>query len=279
MNKSEISKNLFKNKYDILLDNLKPFMFNNGRIDMLNQVESSDKVMNNNSIKSQKQPQSQSQPQPQPQPQPQIKIPASFLPREKDKLFWCFFVMKNGFVEYEKLRLDIDTNECINMVVEKKLKIDYVNKLRENKTIIKKYKIASLTDIENYLVNESVIDIKTFLTLCILEELSVLYIKKKSYYDLNFISSDTKSCKQHIILFHTPFKYTYEFEKTQMDIEKYKTDLYKLDNIDKPIKAFSSYKLGDLTEICSKLSIEIINPATQKKKTKQELYESILQYF
>jgi hypothetical protein len=273
MNKSEISKNLFKNKYDILLDNLKPFMFNNGRIDMLNQVESSDKVMNNNSIKS------QIQPQKQPQPQPQIKIPASFLPREKDKLFWCFFVMKNGFVEYEKLRLDIDTNECINMVVEKKLKIDYVNKLRENKTIIKKYKIASLTDIENYLVNESVIDIKTFLTLCILEELSVLYIKKKSYYDLNFISSDTKSSKQHVILFHTPFKYTYEFEKTQTDIEKYKTDLYKLDNIDKPIKAFSSYKLGDLTEICSKLSIEIMNSSTQKKKTKQELYESILQYF
>jgi len=276
MNKSEISKNLFKNKYDILFDNLKPFMFNNGRIDLLNQVESSDKVMNNNSIKHQSQTQVQIQHQ---NSLPQPKIPASFLPREKDKLFWCFFVMKNGFVEYEKLRLDIDTNECINMVVEKKLKIDYVNKLRENKTIIKKYKIASLTDIENYLVNESVIDIKTFLILCILEELSVLYIKKKSYYDLNFVSSDVESSKQHVILCHTPFKYTYEFEKNQMDIEKYKTDLYKLDNIDKPIKSFSSYKLGDLVEICNKLSIEIVNSSTQKKKTKQELYESILQYF
>ena len=269
MNKSEISKNLFKNKYDILFDNLKPFMFNKDRIEgvTVNEADTLNKTL--------------SEPlQPLQTPYKKIeKIYTSFLPREKDKLFWCFFVMKNGFVEYEKLRLDIDNNECINMVTEKKLKIDYVNKLRENKTIIKKYKIASLTDIENYLVNESVIDIKTFLTLCILEELSVLYIKKNSYYELNFVSSDIESSKQHVILCHTPFKYTYEFEKTQMDVQKYKDDLYKLDNIDKPIKAFSSYKLGELVDICNKLSIEIINPSTQKKKTKQELYESILQYF
>jgi hypothetical protein len=207
------------------------------------------------------------------------KMFSSFCPREKDKLFWCFFVMKYGFIEYEKLRLDIDKNESINMVVEKKLKIEYVNKLRENKAIIKKHKIASLTDVENYLVNENVIDIKTFLILCILEELSILYINKKSYYELNFMSSNTETNKQHVIMFHSSFKYTYEVDKNETDIKKYKDELYKLDNIDKPIKAFSSYKLGDLIEICNKLSIDVMNAITQKKKTKQELYESILQYF
>jgi hypothetical protein len=268
MNKFEISKNLFKNKYDILFDNLKPFMFNKDRIDGLNEIDNTDSSLLNNKLIKMQSPSAK-----------QHKIPTSFLPVEKDKLFWCFFVMKYGFVEYEKLRIDIDKNESINMVIEKKLKIDYVNKLRENKILIKKHKIASLTDIENYLVNESIIDIKTFLILCILEEVSILYIKKKAYYELSFVTSDVESNKQNVIICHTPFKYTYEFEKNQTDIKKYKDELYKLDNIDKPVKAFSAYKLGELVEICNKLSIEIINTSTQKKKTKQELYESILQYF
>lgn len=264
MSKTDISKNLFKNKYDILLDSLSPFMFGKERIEGVD-IKSIDMMED---IK----PQTVKQ-------MNKIKTITSFLPREKDKLFWCFFVMKNGLIEYEKLRIDIDKNESINMVTEKKLKIDYVNKLRENKSIIKKYKIASLTDVENYLVNETTIDIKTFLILCILEELSVLYINKKSYYELNFVSSSVVNNKQHVIMFHGAFKYTYEFDKNEVDIQKYKDELYKLDNIDKPIKAFSSYKLGELVDICNKLSIEVINSSTQKKKTKQELYESIIQYF
>jgi len=123
--------------------------------------------------------------------------------------------------------------------------------------------------------------VKTFLILCILEELSVLYIRKQTYYNLNFISSESESdsTKQHVILCHSLHKYTYELEKTKEDIEAYKSGFYELDHIDKPVKAFSSYKLPELVEICNKLSIEIINGATLKKKTKQELYEAILQYF
>jgi hypothetical protein len=263
MSKAEISKNLFKNKYDILFDNLRPFMFSKDRMDGVIPNTDMNMELKTQSVKETN----------------KNKMFSSFCPREKDKLFWCFFVMKYGFIEYEKLRLDIDKNESINMVVEKKLKIEYVNKLRENKAIIKKHKIASLTDVENYLVNENVIDIKTFLILCILEELSILYINKKSYYELNFMSSNTETNKQHVIMFHSSFKYTYEVDKNETDIKKYKDELYKLDNIDKPIKAFSSYKLGDLIEICNKLSIDVMNAITQKKKTKQELYESILQYF
>jgi hypothetical protein len=40
----------------------------------------------------------------------------------------------------------------------------------------------------------------------------------------------------------------------------------------------SYYKVKDLTDICEKLSINIINSQTGKNKTKNELYESIIQY-
>lgn len=275
MNKSNITKNLFKSKTDILLESLQPFMFNNDRF-CQNSAKNNNTTSNNQAIGENESSTDFSV--------TEDPISPSFCPKEKDRLFWCFFIMKNGFVEYEKLRLDIEKHESINMVVEKKLKIEYVDKLRQNKNIIKKYKIASLTDVENYLVNENMIDVKTFLILCILEELSVLYLRKNTYYDLSFVTSgsldiETNTHKQHVVLCHSPFKYTYECEKTSTDIQTYKNTYYKLDQIDKPVKAFSSYKLPELVEICNKLSLDVIDLCTLKKKTKQELYESIIQYF
>jgi hypothetical protein len=280
MNKINISKNLFKSKTDILLETLQPFMFNNDRLNE-NNMKSNSKSNEGEKVEVEAEAEANTDStvfSVKASDDP-IPIPNSFCPKEKDKLFWCFFIMKHGFVEYEKLRLDIEKHESINIVVEKKLKIEYVDKLRENKNIIKKYKIAPLTDVENYLVNENVIDVKTFLILCILEELSVLYLRKNTYYDLSFVSSDTETNKQHVIVCHSPFKYTYECEKTFLDIETYKNTYYKLEQIDKPVKAFSSYKLPELVEICQKLSLNIIDLCTLKKKTKQELYESIIQYF
>jgi len=276
MNKINISKNLFKSKTDILLETLKPFMFNNDRFNE-NNMKSNSK--SNEGEKAEAEANTDSTVFSVKASDDPIPITNSFCPKEKDKLFWCFFIMKHGFVEYEKLRLDIEKHESINIVVEKKLKIEYVDKLRENKNLIKKYKIAPLTEVENYLVNENVIDVKTFLILCILEELSVLYLRKNTYYDLSFVSSDTDTNKQHVIVCHSPFKYTYECEKMSLDIETYKNTYYKLEQIDKPVKAFSSYKLPELVEICQKLSLNIIDLCTLKKKTKQELYESIIQYF
>jgi hypothetical protein len=275
MNKSNITKNLFKSKTDILLETLQPFMFNNDRFDdkhIHNKTQNGCNDGTNSTEFSVNVAYDPIHDQP---------IPSSFCPKEKDKLFWCFFIMKHGFVEYEKLRLDIDKHESINMVVEKKLKIEYVDKLRENKAIIKKYKIAPLSDVENYLVNENMIDVNTFLILCILEELSVLYLRKNTYYELSFVNSDTESPsnKQHVIVCHSPFKYTYESEKTPAEIETYKNTYYKLDQIDKPVKGFSSYKLPELVDICNKLSLDVVNQSTLKKKTKQELYETIIQYF
>lgn len=276
MNKSNITKNLFKSKTDILLETLQPFMFNNERF---SDTHNHNKNQNVNTSVFEGTSSTEFSVNVTLDPIQDQPIPSSFCPKEKDKLFWCFFIIKHGFIEYEKLRLDIDKHVSINMVVEKKLKIEYVDKLRENKNIIKKYKIAPLSEVENYLVNENMIDVKTFLILCILEELSVLYLRKNTYYELSFVSSDAHADKQHVVVCHSPFKYTYECEKTPEEIETYKNTYYKLDQIDKPVKGFSSYKLPELVEICNKLSLDVINLATLKKKTKQELYESIIQYF
>ena len=63
------------------------------------------------------------------------------------------------------------------------------------------------------------------------------------------------------------------------DSEKIKNTLYKIENIDKPIRSITYYKISDLTTICNKLSITTLNESTNKNKNKKELYESLIQYF
>ena len=192
--------------------------------------------------------------------------PALFIPKEKDTLFWCFYLMKNGDVKYEML-------EYKNILIEKKLKIEYVEKIRNEKQTVKTYKFATLTHIENNLANENQLDVKTFLTLCAIENLNILFVKNKTYYEL--LMNDGNEL--HTVHLLQNYKYGHEINPTSA--EQIKTTLYKLDNIDKPIKSMSGYKLSELVEICEKLAIDVINKDTNKSKGKKELYEAIIQYF
>ncbi len=185
-----------------------------------------------------------------------------FEPREKDSLFWCFYIMKNGHTAYEML-------DHRNFIVEKKLKIDYVEQIRSEKEKIKMYKFATLTHLESNLANDDRIDLPTFLTMCVIENLNVSVIKKQTYFEL--LMND--SVDMHTIHCLDNYKHGY----TQICPDK--QNLLKLDNITKPLKSISSYKVDDLTKMCEQLKISITNDKTCKAKTKNELYESIAQYF
>ena len=52
-----------------------------------------------------------------------------------------------------------------------------------------------------------------------------------------------------------------------------------MDNVEKPIKPFSAYKLPDLIDIAIKLGFEITNKTSNKAKNKKELYEDIVKCF
>lgn len=189
-----------------------------------------------------------------------------FVPREKDTLFWCFYIMKYGDTKYEML-------EHKNILTEKKIKIEYVEKIRKEKQTVKTYKFATLTHIENNLANDNYLDIKTFLTLCAIENLNILFVKNKTFYELLMNDSN----ELHIVYLLQNEKYGYEINPT--NAEQIKSTLYKLDNIDKPIKSMTGYKISELVEICEKLAIDIMNKETNKAKCKKELYEAIIQYF
>ena len=165
------------------------------------------------------------------------KTDKMLIPNRDDSLFWCFYVIKNGYDKYEMLD--------INIVVEKKLKIDYIEKLRKEKALLKTFKIASLTHIENQLANEKSIDIKTFFSLCAIEKINIFYVHKRFYYE-NIMDPNNDI---HIINKINKYKYGYEgicLEKRQ----DYASSLLQVTCIDKPIKAISFYKVNELKIFC-----------------------------
>ena len=162
------------------------------------------------------------------------------------------------------------------MIVEKNLKIEYVEKIRKEKQLIKPYKFSSLTKIENQLANDYKIDLKTLLTLCVVENLNVFYINKRTYYELLMNDSD----KIFVINCFDNERFGYKtILKNDIELQKYKDTLFKIDNIEKPIKSITSYKVQELIDYCNKLVIDITNKETGKTKSKKDLYEAFIQYF
>ena len=65
-------------------------------------------------------------------------------------------------------------------------------------------------------------------------------------------------------------KYGLKDNVSKENLDYYRIHYWQLENLDKPLKAVSSYKVSDLTSICKKLNIEC------SKLTKPQMYEKIL---
>ena len=190
----------------------------------------------------------------------------TFFPDVHDSLFWSFYIMKNGQEAYETLGK-------INIVIERKIKIEYIERFRESKQVLKTYKTAPLTHLENVLLNEKQIDIKTLIALSVIEGISFIYIYKNTYFEMN-IAADETSEIHTIVRMDMPTKYGY---KITQDVKPIRDTFYKIDNMNKPLKSMSAYKLDELVVFCNKLGIVAGNDG--KKANKKCLYEMLVQYF
>lgn len=252
--------------YNDVLNELQDYIFNNENIQKVLQtkclpIENSKKInqkKNENYENNEKQYQN--------------KKMDLFIPQQQDTLFWCFYIMKNGFEKYETIPYK-------NSLIAKQLKIDLISIIRKNKDILKIYKFDSLTSIENNLANENNMNIKTFFSLCAIENINVIFTSKKTYFELVMNDSTIFYNIQEISIqskYYNKYGFTMATEDSLKDIRNF---LYKIYNLEKPIKSLSVYKVSELIEICNKLSIEISNKNTGKHKSKKDLYESIIQYF
>jgi hypothetical protein len=187
-----------------------------------------------------------------------------FIPKEKDSLFWSFYRIKYGEFEYDKIK-----NK--NIVFEKQIKIEYISRLRENKKIIKQFKLSTLSDLENNLLNEDILSFNSLFYMMNLEEINFLFIKNNIY----FKAFNSDSTELFIIKQIACGLYGYICTDKEYFHNTIENNLFEVSNITKPLKAITSYTLNDLQIICQKLKISC--EENNKKKTKKQLYENIIQ--
>ena len=197
-----------------------------------------------------------------------------------DKLFWIFYKIINNYN-------DTDLEHINSFKIMKEFKIASVEKLKNQKNILKDFKIQK-SAVEDDLTNNEKISFRTFHALCVLYLVNVIVIRDNNTYCVLCTNDDEKviNLQNYKLLKITNVKMSSQFNNfdielvnnsiTEEELQKILKSYYVIENIEKPLKAFSNYKLDDLVSIAEKLSINIYDEHAKKKK-KQELYENIIQ--
>ncbi len=199
-----------------------------------------------------------------------------FTPFQKDKLFWCFYIILKGYEEYEM-------NRSHSFSIEKQLKIETVEKMKSVKEKLKELKLKR-TELEDELVNKQTITLKGLCALCVVHNVSITYIFGRKYCEIGPGPAEPEH-KQGIIIQNEKkedsLKWTTNENNANNDIflSQIRADYWLIENIQKPLKASSAYTLTEIHDICNKLQIETYTQLNDKSKakTKTKLYEEILQ--
>jgi hypothetical protein len=119
--------------------------------------------------------------------------------------------------------------------------------------------------VEDELANARTISMASIKALCHLKNMNVFYIDNKKYYEM--ITDENKPI---YIIEKINHKYGLKENVNIDSINYYREHYWKLENLDKPLKAVSSYKVSELNAICNKLNIICDN------MTKQKMYQEIM---
>ena len=197
-----------------------------------------------------------------------------YVTRDKDKLFWAFYIMLNGEDAYKYLKT--------KFVTEKEIKIGAVEKMRKLPNVFKQHKLNKVR-IENELSGDVPLTLEGFYGLCIIYNISAIFVKKNCYCELYGIGDSSVT---HLIeeVEGGLGIHVFKTKATSLENAKQVRELkWKMENVLTPIKSISSYTHAELLEIYNKVTC--INNAKssfvesfKEKKTKQFLYERICEF-
>jgi hypothetical protein len=191
-----------------------------------------------------------------------------YYPKQKDALYWCYFIIKNGFSAYEY-------PETSSFAFEKEEKFKSVELLRSKKQDLKTHKIKNIKEhVEDELINKEKIGMKTFIALCIASDINVLFIHKRKCFDL--VCNMDLDAKTHIVICQDNLKcaskYGVELDLHSEKVSYYRDNYFKWESVDKPLKAMGTYKSEELHILCTKIGMDF----SHGQKTKKEMYELLI---
>ena len=196
-----------------------------------------------------------------------------FIPFQRDKLFWCFYIILHGYEEYEM-------NHSNSFSLEKQIKIETVEKLKSIKEKLKELKLKR-TELEDELVNKQTITLKGLYALCLVHNVSITYIYGRKYCEI--VAQPGVTEKKGIIIQNEKKEDALKWTSNEINqnndfLTQIRNDYWLIENIQKPLNAPSAYSVKELQDICEKLKIDTHTTVNDKSKakTKTKLYEEIL---
>ena len=179
-----------------------------------------------------------------------------FFPKQRDQVFWCFYIILNDITNYEMVHN--------YFTMEKETKYKWIEEFRLKKELFKPIKV-SRTTVEDELANAKTITMASIKALCHLKDVNVFYIDDKKYYEM--LTNDEKPI---YVIEKIDGKFGLKQNISKEKVQYYREHYWKLENLDKPLKAVSSYKSDELKDICKRLHIDAHD------MTKPQMYEKIL---
>jgi len=152
----------------------------------------------------------------------------------------------------------------IFLLLKKRQKYKWIEEFRGRKELFKPIKVSRNT-VEDELANAKAITMTSIKALCHLKEKNIFYVDDKKYYEI--IVNDENPV---YLIEKIEGKFGLKHQISKEKIDYYRTNYWKLENLDKPLKAVSSYKSDELKDICKRLHIE------SHSLTKPQMYEKIL---
>jgi hypothetical protein len=199
-------------------------------------------------------------------------------PKDKDKLFWAFYIMLRGEDDYKYLKT--------KFVVEKEIKISAVETMHKMSNVFKQHKLNK-GRIETELSGDAVLTLEGFFGLCIIHNVYAMFMKRNCYFELYGVGDEEPPYLVEEVeggLGIHVFKNGVASNEMANGIRNTK---WRMENVLAPIKSISSYTHAELLEIYNKVAsvanananaIANVNAnvkVTSEKKTKQFLYDRI----
>jgi hypothetical protein len=197
-----------------------------------------------------------------------------YITREKDKLFWAFYIMLNGEDAYKYLKT--------KFVTEKEIKIGAVEKMRKLPNVFKQHKLNKVR-IENELSGDVPLTLEGFYGLCIIYNISAIFMKKNCYCELYGLGDSSVT---HIVeeVEGGLGIHVFKTKSGSLDYAKeVRESKWRMENVLTPIKSISSYTHAELLEIYNKVTCinnkeNGFTESFKEKKTKQFLYDRICEF-
>lgn len=195
-----------------------------------------------------------------------------FYPKEKDTLFWCYYIYKNGIDHYIE-------NKKRAFTIEKETKITTVDKIQKPsiKDSLKANKIKK-TAVEDELINRNAITITSLRLFMLLDKSNAIVIRKNCYLEIQFNNDlDIMDATNTLVFLYNAGEYSIYRDLESEKLREIIAKRYRVADFDKPLKSVASYRVDELHAIAETVNIALLNPDTGRNKTKQMLYNAILE--